>query len=121
PFEERVGYARAVVMSGAGGDWCFVAGTTGYDYARMAMPDDPAEQARNTLATIATTLEEAGFALGDVVRARYYLTDRAHRAAIEPVLGATFRPILPAATMVICDLAAPEMKVEIEVDAYRPA
>ena len=43
PFEETGGYSRAVVD----GDFCFVAGTTGYDYATMQMPADIAEQARN--------------------------------------------------------------------------
>ncbi|TIU04996.1 MAG: RidA family protein, partial [Mesorhizobium sp.] len=28
PFEKAAGYSRAVVQ----GDWCFVSGTTGYDY-----------------------------------------------------------------------------------------
>ena len=35
PFEATAGYSRAVVQ----GDWCFVSGTTGYDYATMTMPD----------------------------------------------------------------------------------
>ena len=34
-FEEEFAYSRAVVC----GEWCFVAGTTGYDYATMAMPE----------------------------------------------------------------------------------
>ena len=64
PFEKAAGYSRAVVD----GDWCFVAGTTGYDYATMAMPDTVEQQARNALATIARALGEAGFSLADVVR-----------------------------------------------------
>ena len=42
PFERAYGYSRAVVS----GDEIHVSGTTGYDYARMTMPDDPAGQAR---------------------------------------------------------------------------
>ena len=34
PFETTAGYSRAVVQ----GEWCFVSGTTGYDYATMAIP-----------------------------------------------------------------------------------
>ena len=56
----------------------------------------------------------------DVVRTRYYLTDRDLRTQIIPVIGAAFRDIRPASTLLICDLAEPEMKVEIDVDAFRP-
>ena len=73
PFEKIAGYSRAVVQ----GDWCFVAGTTGYDYATMTMPDGIEEQARNCLATIGKALAEAGFSFADVVRAHYYVTDHA--------------------------------------------
>ena len=53
PFEKTAGYSRAVVQ----GDGCFVAGTTGYDYATMTMPDGVEDQARNCLGTIARALE----------------------------------------------------------------
>ncbi len=56
PFEEKIGYSRAVVADG----WVFVAGTTGYDYATMTMPEDVAAQCRNTLTTIGKALDEAG-------------------------------------------------------------
>ena len=58
PFERTAGYSRAMVQ----GDWCFVSGTTGYDYATMIMPDSVEEQARNCLATIGKALDGAGFA-----------------------------------------------------------
>ncbi|MBX3569520.1 MAG: RidA family protein [Rhizobiaceae bacterium] len=115
PFEQTAGYSRAVVQ----GDWCFVAGTTGYDYATMTMPDSVEQQARNCLATIAKALAEGGFAMADVVRARYYVTDRAFVARVFPILGEAFGDIRPAATMVICTLNEPEMKIEIEVTALR--
>ncbi len=115
-FEREIGYSRAVVA----GEWCFVSGTTGYDYASMAMPDDPASQARNALLTIRRSLEEAGFSLNDVVRLRYILTDRSFAPAIIPVLGETFGEIRPAATMIVAGLLDPAMKVEIDATAYRP-
>jgi len=115
PFEDEFAYSRAVVA----GDWCFVAGTTGYDYAKMAMPEGAAEQARNALATIAATLAEAGFAMTDVVRVQYTVTDAALRHAIAPALREALGEVRPAATMVVAGLIAPEMKVEIEVTAYR--
>ncbi len=115
PFEKTAGYSRAVVQ----GDWCFVAGTTGYDYASMTMPDAVEDQARNALATIAEALADAGFDMADVVRAHYYVTDRAFVPRVYPVFGEAFGDIRPAATLVICDLAEPEMKVEIEVTALK--
>lgn len=115
PFEKTAGYSRAVVD----GEWCFVSGTTGYDYATMTMPQTVEQQTRNCLATIAAALEEGGFSLADVVRAHYYVTDRAFVARVFPILGEHFGDIRPAATMIVCQLNEPEMKIEIEVTALR--
>ena len=117
PFEERFAYSRAVVQ----GDWCFLAGTTGYDYATMRMPEDPAEQARNIFATIARTLAEAGFAMGDLVRIQVTVTDAAHWDAAAPVVREYLAGIRPANTTVVSALMAPEMKIEIEATAFRGA
>ncbi|RIJ27751.1 RidA family protein [Henriciella algicola] len=115
PFEKAFGYSRAVVQ----GDWCFVAGVTGYDYAAMTMPQDAAAQADACFATISRVLEEAGFAIADIVRVQYTLTDRALVDEVAPVLGRHMGDIRPAATMVISGLISPEMKIEIEVTALR--
>jgi enamine deaminase RidA (YjgF/YER057c/UK114 family) len=115
PFEKTAGYSRAVVD----GDWCFVSGTTGYDYATMTMPETIEAQTRNCLKTIATALEEGEFAMADVVRAHYYITDRAYVDIVFPILGEAFGEIRPAATMIVCQLNKPEMKIEIEVTAKR--
>jgi enamine deaminase RidA (YjgF/YER057c/UK114 family) len=115
PFEKTAGYSRAVVD----GDWCFVSGTTGYDYATMTMPETIEAQTRNCLKTIAAALEEGGFAVADVVRAHYYITDRAYVDIVFPILGEAFGEIRPAATMIVCQLNKPEMKIEIEVTAKR--
>lgn len=103
------------------GEWCFVSGTTGYDYAVMTMPESVEDQTRNALATIEKTLTEAGFAMSDVVRVRYILTDRAFVGDVFAVLGKVFGEIAPAATLVIAGLCEPEMKIEIDATAYRPA
>lgn len=115
PFEKAAGYSRAVAQ----GEWCFVSGTTGYDYASMAMPETVEDQARNCLATISTALEEAGFDIADVVRAHYYVTDAAYADLVFPIFGETFGSIRPAASMIVCELIRPEMKIEIEVTALR--
>jgi enamine deaminase RidA (YjgF/YER057c/UK114 family) len=116
PFEKTAGYSRAV----ADGDFCFVAGTTGYDYATMIMPDDVTSQSRNCFKTIEAALKEAGFALADIVRATYYLTDVKDADAHFAVCGEVLGEIRPAATLlVVTALLRPEMKVEIEVTAKR--
>jgi enamine deaminase RidA (YjgF/YER057c/UK114 family) len=114
-FEAEAGYSRAVVD----GDWIFVAGTTGFDYAQMTIADDPAEQARQAFRNIEKALAEAGARLGDVVRVKYYVPDAADWPAIVPVLDEAFGTIRPAATASICGLVDPRMKVEIEVTARR--
>jgi enamine deaminase RidA (YjgF/YER057c/UK114 family) len=114
-FEAEAGYSRAVVD----GDWIFVAGTTGFDYARMTIVDDPVEQARQAFRNIETTLAEVGASLADVVRVKYYAPDAADWSAIVPVLGQVFGTIRPAATALICGLVDPRMKIEIEVTARR--
>ena len=113
PFEAQAGYSRAVVD----GEWMFVAGTTGFDYARMTIAEDPAEQARQALCNIERALAEAGAKLADVVRVRYYLPDLADWPSIVPVLGEAFTAIRPAATAIVCGLVDPRMKIEIEVTA----
>lgn len=118
PFEKTAGYSRAV----SDGDFCWVSGTTGYDYATMTMPESVIDQTRNTLDTITRALAEAGFSLADVVRANYYITDSADVDLVFPVLGEYFGEIRPAATMIVCGFNKPEMKIEIEVTARkRPA
>ncbi|MGY6548182.1 MAG: RidA family protein [Roseinatronobacter sp.] len=115
PFEKTLGYSRAVVK----GDWCFVSGVTGYDYATMTMPEDVADQARNCFTTIEKTLTDGGFTMADIVRVQYTLTDAALLDAATPALGAAMGDIRPAATLVIAGLIRPEMLIEIEVTAFR--
>ena len=115
PMEREAGYSRAVVQ----GDWCFVSGTTGYDYATMTLPESVEEQTRNALATIRSTLTEAGFAPEDVVRCQYTVADRAFVARVFPILGEAFGTIRPAATMVVAGLIDERLLLEIEVTALR--
>lgn len=114
-YEAKFGYSRAVVE----GDWVFVSGTTGFDYATGDISDDPAEQTRQTLRTIEAALSEAGASMADVVRARYYVPNVDDWGAISQVLGDVFGDIRPAATAVIAGLIDPRMKVEIEVTARK--
>ena len=116
PLEKTVGYSRAVID----GDFAFVAGTTGYDYATMTMPADVTSQSRNCFRTIEAALKEGGFAMADIVRATYYVTDAKDVDAHFAVCGEVLGDIRPAATLlIVVGLARPEMKVEIEVTAKR--
>lgn len=116
-FEEEIGYARAVID----GDWVHVSGTTGFDYTTMDISDDVVEQAEQCLRNIAEALAQADCSFADVVRVRYLLPDREDFRPCWPALRTCFGGVRPAATMLVCGLADPRMKIEIEVYARRPA
>ncbi|ABE38091.1 RidA family protein [Rhodopseudomonas pseudopalustris] len=116
PFEKTAGYSRAVVD----GEFVFVSGTTGFDYATMTLPEDVTAQTRNCFKTIGAALTEAGFDMADIVRATYYITDAADADKVFAICGENLGEIRPAATLlVVAGLYKPEMKVEIEVTAKR--
>jgi enamine deaminase RidA (YjgF/YER057c/UK114 family) len=116
PFEKTAGFSRAVID----GDFAFVAGTTGYDYATMTMPADVTSQTRNCFKTVEAALKDGGFALADIVRATYYIVDTADADAVLSVCGEWLSDVRPAATLlVVAALLKPEMRVEIEVTAKR--
>lgn len=115
PTEMTAGYSRAVVQD----DWCFVAGTTGYDYKTMEIPSNVADQCENCFNTIDETLHKAGFSRQDIVRANYIVTDQKYVDLVFPLLGKYFEGIRPAATMIVAGLIKPEIKFEIEVTALK--
>lgn len=107
PFEQSIGYSRAVRK----GDFVFVSGTT-------APGTDAAEQAREVFRRIGAALEQAGASLSDVVRTRVYLADIADFDAVGAVHGEVFGGIRPSIVILAVNaLAAPDLKVEIEADA----
>ena len=116
-FEMDVGYSRAVVD----GDWIFVSGTTGFDYATMTMSDDVVAQCRQAMRNIATALSQAGASVGDIVRVRYILPRREDFESCWPVLKEYLGDVRPAATMIQAGLFDPRMQIEIEVTARRGA
>ena len=114
-FELDIGYSRAVVD----GEWIFVSGTTGFDYAAMTIATDVVAQAEQCLQNIAQALGEADASLADVVRVHYILPLAGDFSLCWPVLRKYFGEIRPAATMISAGLADPRMKIEIEVTARR--
>ena len=114
-FERDMGYSRAVVA----GDWIFVSGTTGFDYATMTIAEGLAEQTEQCLANIEAALRQAGSSLADVVRVTYVLPDAEAFPQCWPVLRKHFGSVRPAAMMISAGLADPRMKIEIEVTALK--
>ena len=113
-YEPIVGYSRAV----RAGAFVFIAGTT------SGAPDGAiggtvaALQAREIFVRLAAALEQAGATVADGVRTRIYLKDIADFDAVGRVHGEFFGEIRPATTAVeVSALAAPDMLVEIDVDA----
>ena len=117
PFEEQIGYSRAVVD----GDWVFVSGTTGFDYAAMTIADDLVAQTEQCLRNIADALAQADASLADVVRVTYVLPPGNDFSACWPTLRKYFGEVRPAAMMISAGLADPRMRIEIEVTALRRA
>jgi enamine deaminase RidA (YjgF/YER057c/UK114 family) len=114
-FEERIGYSRAVVA----GDWVFVSGTTGFDYAAMTIADDVVDQTEQCFKNIEAALKQADATLKDVVRVVYVLPNGAEFERCAPVLRKYFGEVRPAAMMISAGLADPRMKIEIEVTALK--
>ena len=115
-FEREIGYSRAVVD----GDWVFIAGTTGFDYATMTISDDVIAQAEQCMRNIEKALTEAGSRWADVVRVRYILPRVEDFEPCWPVLRKYLGEVRPAATMIAAGLSDPRMKIEIEVTAKKP-
>ncbi|MFG0317179.1 MAG: RidA family protein, partial [Planctomycetota bacterium JB042] len=99
-FEEEIGYSRAVVD----GEWVFVSGTTGFDYATMSISDDVVEQTAQTLRNVEAALAAAEATFADVVRVRYVVPDAAEFEACWPLLREAFGEARPAATMIAAGL-----------------
>ncbi|HEY9472609.1 MAG TPA: RidA family protein [Mycobacteriales bacterium] len=112
-FEDQIGYCRAVVD----GDWVHVSGCTGYDYSTMSLAEGVVAQAEQALRNVELALTEAGASIGDVVRVHYLLPDRADFESCWPTLRRWFGANPPAATMMVCGLLDPDMRIEIEVTA----
>jgi len=114
-FEKEIGYSRAVVD----GEWIFVSGTTGFDYAAMTIADDIVTQADQCLRNIESALAQAGASLRDVVRVTYIVPKGDEFQQCWPTLRKYFGDVRPAATMISAGLADSRMKIEIEVTARR--
>jgi len=114
-FEELASYSRAV----RDGDWVFVSGTTGFDYAAGTISDDVAEQTEQCFRNINLALAHSGVTMVDIVRIRVFLASKDDFEAIAPIVGKWCDEARPANTTVVAPLVDDRMKIEIEVTARR--
>ncbi|HEX3847861.1 MAG TPA: RidA family protein [Steroidobacteraceae bacterium] len=114
-FENDIGYSRAVVD----GEWVFVSGTTGFDYATMTISDDLLDQTEQCLKNIQAALRQAGADLADIVRVTYLVPNASRFPDCWPILRKYLGAVRPAATMISAGLADPRMQIEIEVTARK--
>jgi Putative translation initiation inhibitor, yjgF family len=117
PWEESVGYSRAVVA----GPFIHVCGTTATVDGVLQNLGDAYGQTKVSFEIIERALAEGGHSLEDVVRTRLYLANAEDMESVGRAHGELFSKIRPAATMLAgSKFINPEMLVEIEVDSYKP-
>jgi enamine deaminase RidA (YjgF/YER057c/UK114 family) len=123
-FSQDIAWQGAMVA--ATGSEVFVRGQTGAALDGSAMaglgrrPEDAAAQADLALTNLATLLLEAGSGMDEVCKITVYISDRAYRAAVYPVIGRHFRGIHPVSTgLIVTGFARPEILFEIDVHVMR--
>jgi enamine deaminase RidA (YjgF/YER057c/UK114 family) len=114
-YEKLAGYSRAVVE----GNWVFVSGTVGADFATGAFAEGPQAQAEQAIDTIEAALKQAGAVIADIVRVRVIIPDPAHVEIVSHVVARRLGPARAANTTICSPLAVPEADVEIEVTAIK--
>ncbi len=118
PWEERVGYSRAVRI----GNLIYTSGTTAMKAGALVGINDPYAQTVQILANIRWALGETGVAMADVVRYRVYLVDIHDWTEVARALKEAFGVVRPCSTLLaVAALIDPAMRVEIEVDAVAPS
>ncbi|GGS53670.1 hypothetical protein GCM10010156_10480 [Planobispora rosea] len=115
-WEERYGYARAVVA----GPWVLVSGCTAAVDGEVLHIGDAYKQTLTAFGVALDAVVQAGLARHDVVRIRYYVVDDEHYDKVGRAHAELFGQIRPACTGVrVAGLIDPRMLVEVEVEAYR--
>lgn len=104
----------------------FVRGQTGASLDGQSMagpgrrPEDAAAQADRALSNLALLLEEAGSGMDDVCKITVYISDRAYRPAVYPVIGKHFRGVHPVSTgIIVPGFARPDILFELDAQVQR--
>ena len=114
PWEERVGYCRAVKK----GPFIEVAGTTAMLNGELQGVGDGYTQTKVIIEIMAKAIRELGGELSDVVRTRMFITRIEDFEVVGKAHGEYFKDIKPASTLVeVSALVHPDMLVEIEMSA----
>jgi len=114
PWEEKVGYSRAVRI----GNIIEVSGTVALKEGDLVGKGNAYLQAKRILEIIKEVLEQAGSRIEDVIRTRIYVTDISQWEEIGRAHGEVFRDIRPATSMVeVAQLIDPDYLLEIEASA----
>jgi enamine deaminase RidA (YjgF/YER057c/UK114 family) len=97
------------------GNFVFMTGQTAFTLeGELVGVGDAARQARQACENIKALMEMAGGSMDDVVKIITYITDRAYRDEVYPVISSYFR-LRPCGTGIVVDgLARPELLVEID-------
>ena len=117
PWEQSIGYSRAVVA----GPYIHVSGSTATVDGVLKHEGDAYGQTKVAFQVIERALAEGGHSLSDIVRTRVYLSDPKDMDAVGRAHGELFGEIRPAATMLAgISFINSAILVEIEVDSYKP-
>ena len=101
------------------GDFVFLTGQVPFKDGAVMTTGTIEDQTRAVLDDIKATLGEAGCEMTDVVKAMVWLRDRADFPGFNAIYGEYFPHEPPARSAVVSDLLV-DVKVEVEVVAYRP-
>ena len=101
------------------GDFVFLTGQVPLEDGKPMTHGTIEEQTRVVIEAIRETLLEAGCDLGDVVKAMVWLSDRADFPGFNAVYAEYFPEEPPARSALISEFLV-DVRVEIEVVAFRP-
>lgn len=100
-------------------DLIFTSGQIGFDKDGNFAGDDVAEQTRQVIENIKVILSECESSLSNIIKTTVFLKDMNDFAAMNEVYGSYFNAFYPARSTVEVARLPKDVKVEIEVIAYK--